>query len=163
METISRQKRSSVFDQAGGLPVFERLVDSFYDRVKADLVLASMFPEDMTEPKERLALFLAQFFGGPPEYSNRRGHPRLRMRHLPFTIGQQERDAWLGHMLAALDEVGIQEPALSEMRTYFEDASAFMINSHRLQGEGSSAVAEQRIAAQPRAGLRPSGSIILKP
>jgi hemoglobin len=118
-----------VFEIAGGMPAFERLVDVFYDRVKADSVLSGMFPEDMREPKEHLALFLAQFFGGPPEYSMRRGHPRLRSRHLPFTIGQRERDAWLAHMLAALDECGIEEPALSEMRAYFEDASAFMINA----------------------------------
>jgi hemoglobin len=105
----------------------------FYDRVKLDQVLADMFPEDMSEPKEHLALFLAQFFGGPPEYSLRRGHPRLRMRHVPFAIGKRERDAWLGHMLGALDECGIDEPALSEMKAYFEDASAFMIN---IAGEG---------------------------
>jgi hemoglobin len=129
MEVIGQQQRSSVFDQVGGLEPFVRLVDVFYDRVKQDPTLSGMFPEDMTEPKERLALFLAQFFGGPPEYSLRRGHPRLRMRHLPFVIGQKERDAWLGHMLAALVESGIEEPALTEMRKYFEDASTFMINS----------------------------------
>jgi hemoglobin len=127
LEVIGQQK-SAVFDQVGGFPTFEALVDAFYDRVKADPLLSSMFPEDMTEPKEKLSLFLAQFFGGPPEYSRLRGHPRLRMRHLPFRIGQAERDAWLGHMLAALDESGIEEPARSEMRQYFEDGSAFMIN-----------------------------------
>ncbi|HXH21248.1 MAG TPA: globin [Dehalococcoidia bacterium] len=126
---INPEKRSRVYDLVGGMPAFERLVGAFYDRVKLDPVLAGMFPEDMTGPKEHLALFLAQFFGGPPEYSLRRGHPRLRARHLPFKIGRRERDAWLAHMLAALDECGIEEPALSEMRAYFEDASAFMINS----------------------------------
>jgi hemoglobin len=55
------------------------------------------------------------------------------MRHVPFAIGKRERDAWLGHMLGALDECGIDEPALSEMKAYFEDASAFMIN---IAGEG---------------------------
>jgi hemoglobin len=119
----------SVFDAAGGLSAFVRLVDAFYDRVKADADLSRMFPEDMTKPKEHLALFLAQFFGGPPEYSRRRGHPRLRMRHLPFTIGQKERDAWLRHMLAALDASGIPEGAAAEMRRYFEDASTFMMNA----------------------------------
>ncbi len=88
-----------------------------------------MFPKAMTEPKAHLALFLAQFFGGPAEYSRRRGHPRLRLRHLPFAIGQRQRDAWLGHMLAALEASGITEPAASEMRRYFEDGSTFMINS----------------------------------
>jgi hemoglobin len=133
VELVRPPRRSDVFDLIGGMPAFKRLVDVFYDRVKLDQVLADMFPEDMSEPKEHLALFLAQFFGGPPEYSLRRGHPRLRMRHLPFAIGKRERDAWLGHMLGALDECGIDEPALSEMKAYFEDASAFMIN---IAGEG---------------------------
>ena len=124
-----RADAATVFDLAGGLPAFVRLVGDFYDRVHADPALAPMFPADMTEAKEHLALFLAQFFGGPQEYSRRRGHPRLRMRHLPFTIGQQQRDAWLGHMLAALDASGIPEPAASDMRRYFEDGSAFMINA----------------------------------
>lgn len=128
MDLLTPQKRSRVFDLVGGLPAFERLVGAFYDRVKRDEALSAMFPEDMTGPKERLALFLAQFFGGPPEYSLRRGHPRLRSRHLPFAIGQAQRDAWLAHMLAALEEVGIGEPALAEMRAYFDDASTFMIN-----------------------------------
>ncbi|HEY7269853.1 MAG TPA: globin [Dehalococcoidia bacterium] len=119
----------SVFEAAGGLPAFVALVDDFYDRVKADQLLAPMFPQDLTEAKSHLALFLAQFFGGPAEYSRRRGHPRLRMRHLPFTIGQRERDAWLSHMLAALDASGIPEPAASEMRRYFEDGSTFMMNA----------------------------------
>ncbi len=126
---ILQEPRSNVFDQVGGFPTFERLVDDFYKRVKADGELAPMFPEDMAEPKEHLALFLAQFFGGPAEYSIRRGHPRLRSRHLPFAIGQRQRDAWLACMLAALDASGIAEPALAEMRLYFEDASSFMINS----------------------------------
>ena len=119
----------SVYELAGGLEAFVSLVDDFYDRVKHDRQLSPMFPVDMTEAKEHLALFLAQFFGGPQEYSRRRGHPRLRMRHLPFTIGRPERDAWLGHVLAALDASGIPEPAAGEMRRYFEDASAFMINA----------------------------------
>jgi hemoglobin len=129
MELVSPQKRSTVFEAVGGFPFFDRLVDIFYERVKADPNLAPMFPEEMDEPKERLSLFLAQFFGGPNEYSLRRGHPRLRSRHLPFTIARPERDAWLAHMLAALTETGVQDPALSEMRKYFEDASEFMINA----------------------------------
>ena len=105
-----------------------RLVDNFYDRVAADPLLRPLFPPGFREPKERLALFLAQYFGGPAIYSEQRGHPRLRMRHLPFRIGRAERDAWLGHMLAALEESNIPEAARAPMRTYFADASTFMIN-----------------------------------
>jgi hemoglobin len=110
------------------MDAFTRLVDVFYERVKQDPVLTGMFPEEMTGPKERLALFLAQFFGGPQTYSEKRGHPRLRQRHLPFAIGRSERDAWVGHMLAALEEAAIPDPPRSEMRRYFEDAATFMMN-----------------------------------
>lgn len=110
------------------MDAFVRLVDVFYDRVKLDPVLSGMFPQDMAGPKERLALFLAQFFGGPQTYSETRGHPRLRMRHLPFAIGRAERDAWVAHMLAALEEAAIPDPPRSQMRSYFEDAATFMMN-----------------------------------
>src|SRR4051812_2167651 len=119
----------SIYEWAGGMPAFVALVDDFYDRVAADPFLRPMFPADLGPPKERLSLFLAQYFGGPGTYSEQRGHPRLRMRHFPFRIGKRERDAWLGHMLAALDASDIGEPARSVMRKYFEDGSAFMINA----------------------------------
>jgi hemoglobin len=122
------EPRPNVYELAGGMPAFMRLIDDFYDRVVADPYLRHLFPEDMTEPKQNLALFLAQFFGGPATYSQHRGHPRLRMRHLPFRIGQLERDLWLKHMLAAMAAVGIPAAARPEMQRYFEDGSAFMIN-----------------------------------
>jgi hemoglobin len=75
-----------------------------------------------------LALFLIQYFGGPDTYSAQRGHPRLRMRHIPFRIDRAGRDVWVGHMLAAIDEVGITEPAGTAMREYFERGATFMIN-----------------------------------
>jgi hemoglobin len=112
----------------GGQETFDRLVDDFYGRVEADAVLRPIYPDSLDAARQKLALFLAQFFGGPDAYSQRRGHPRLRARHLEFAIGQAERDAWLGHMLAALDATGIQEPARTQMRDYFRDASAFLVN-----------------------------------
>jgi len=83
---------------------------------------------DLCSPAGTLAAFLGQFFGGPTDYSDNRGHPRLRMRHVRFHIGQAERDAWLKHMCAAIEEVGIEEPAASVMRQYFGQASTFLIN-----------------------------------
>jgi hemoglobin len=117
-----------VYAAIGGDETFRRLVDAFYRRVEADPLLRSLFPADLDDGKERQFLFLTQYFGGPDRYSQVRGHPRLRMRHLPFSIGQRERDAWLGHMLAAIDEVGIPDPYASVMREYFDRASAFMMN-----------------------------------
>jgi hemoglobin len=120
--------RMTVFDLVGGEDAFFRLADAFYRRIDRDPRLRGMFPEDLSGAKERLALFLIQYFGGPGTYSERRGHPRLRMRHLPFSIGRAERDAWLGHMLAAIDEIGIEEPARGMMRDYFDRGATFMIN-----------------------------------
>jgi hemoglobin len=95
-----------LYERAGGMPFFERLVDAFYRGVATDDVLAPLYPEypDFTGARHRLTLFLAQYWGGPTTYSHERGHPRLRMRHLPFTVGPLERDRWLKHMAAAVAE-----------------------------------------------------------
>lgn len=123
----------SVFDYVGGLPWFIALVDRFYDAVATDPILTPLYPEDLRESRRTTSLFLAQFWGGPPEYSEERGHPRLRMRHAPFAIGSVERNAWLGHMLAAVRSAPVPLPP--EVETlfveYFERASAAMINQDR--------------------------------
>ncbi len=118
----------SVFELIGGAEPIAAMVESFYAAVVDDPVLRPMYPADLEPPKRRLALFLVQFFGGPSTYSQERGHPRLRMRHVPFPIDQRARDNWLRHMLQAIDDAGIDEPARSRMREYFERASAFLIN-----------------------------------
>lgn len=119
---------TAVYEQAGGDDAFRRLVDAFYARVEADPVLRPMFPADLGPGKEHQFLFLTQFFGGPPRYQEQRGHPRLRARHLPFVIGRREAGAWLGHMLAAIDEAAIPEPARTKMRNYFTYAADFLRN-----------------------------------
>lgn len=119
---------TTIYDLVGGTRAFQRLVDAFYARVEADAVLRPLYPESLDEPKQWLALFLAQYFGGPTTYSEQRGQPRLRARHLRFVISQRERDVWVRLMLEALDEAGIDEPARREMRRYFEDAATFLIN-----------------------------------
>lgn len=88
----------------GGTAFFQELVDRFYDGVAADDALLALYPhpEDLTDARRHLAMFLAQYWGGPPEYSSLRGHPALRMRHAPFSIGLEARDRWLSHMRAAL-------------------------------------------------------------
>jgi hemoglobin len=118
----------TLYEQVGGDDTFRRLVDTFYARIERDPLLRPIFPDDLGPGREYQFLFLTQYWGGPPRYENQRGHPRLRMRHAPFKIGQAERDAWLGHMLAAIDEVGIPEPARSQLREYFETGATFMIN-----------------------------------
>lgn len=106
----------------------QRLVDVFYAKIEHDASLRQIFPADLEPGKRWQYLFLVQYFGGPASYAAERGHPRLRMRHMPYRIDQNAQIAWLTYMLEAIDEVGIQEPARGVMRQYFEQASAFMVN-----------------------------------
>lgn len=118
----------SVFEALGGVEKFALLVEAFYRGVEQDPLLRPMYPEDLADAREHLFLFLVQFFGGPPQYSMQRGHPRLRMRHLPFAIGEPERDAWLKHMRAAVDEAGITGWPREAMLRYFDHAADFLVN-----------------------------------
>jgi hemoglobin len=117
-ETPDEQYQVTVFEAVGGQTFFDRLVEGFYARVADDPVLLPLYPDqaDLAPARERLALFLAQYWGGPGTYSERRGHPRLRMRHMPFVIGEAERDHWLTAMLAALDDAMPSVPLDPELR-----------------------------------------------
>jgi hemoglobin len=119
----------TVFEAAGGMAFFEALVDRFYEGVAADPVLLQLYPEpeDLSQARHRLTLFLVQYWGGPALYGEERGHPRLRMRHAPFAIGPEERDHWLAHMQAALDALA-PEP---EVRARFDEYFGFAAESMR--------------------------------
>jgi hemoglobin len=121
-------QHETIFDLAGGEPAFARIVERFYDAVHHDPVLRPLYPPDLTESKRTLRLFLMQYFGGPTDYSNERGHPRLRMRHLPFSIGQAERDAWMTHMDAAVRAEQLPEAIEAVLLEYFHRAATFMMN-----------------------------------
>ena len=120
----------SLFHRVGGRPYFDGLVTRFYARVADDEILLPMYPEDLSDSIRNTAGFIAQFFGGTTaEYSDERGHPRLRGRHMPFAIGQVERDAWVGHMLASVAESDASDADKAQMAEYFERAATFMINT----------------------------------
>jgi hemoglobin len=123
----------NVHDAVGGDAFFVELVDRFYAGVASDLLLRPLYPDDLTEPKRHLALFLQQYWGGPGTYSEERGHPRLRQRHAPFVIGEAERDAWLRHMAAALDAVvtrrGLAPELEAQLLDYFLGAADFLVNA----------------------------------
>ena len=120
----------SFFEAVGGEPTFRRLVDRFYEGVAEDPLLRPMYPEeDLGPAAARLTLFLRQYWGGPNTYSASRGHPRLRMRHAPFRVGAAERDAWLLHMRAAVDSLGLPEPQHTALWEYMERAAYFMVNT----------------------------------
>ncbi len=119
----------TVFQAVGGEQFFFDLVDRFYDRVESDPILAPMYPaDDLSGARERLALFLVQFWGGPSTYNESRGHPRLRMRHFPFRVDRAARDAWLGHMTAALNSMEAPQAVLEMMTNYFVESTEFMRN-----------------------------------
>jgi hemoglobin len=111
------------------MPFFDRLVARFYAGVANDPVLRPLYPEvDLAPAQRRLTLFLAQYWGGPTTYNDERGHPRLRMRHFPFAIGGAERDRWLAHMRAAIDETAPEADVRAELERYFDMAAEAMRN-----------------------------------
>lgn len=120
----------TLYAAVGGMPFFERLVDGFYDRVEQDAVLLALYPNphDLGPARMRLRLFLAQYWGGPSEYSQTRGHPRLRMRHVPFAIGEEERDRWLAAMYGAIDDLAPAAEIAVALRDYFALAADAMRN-----------------------------------
>ena len=119
----------SVYELAGGEKTLRLLVEHFYAGVAEDPLLRPIYPEeDLSGAKERLSLFLIQYWGGPSTYSELRGHPRLRMRHQPFVIGPAERDAWLSHMTAAVESLELASAVRKALLDYFETASTAMIN-----------------------------------
>ena len=120
---------TTVYELVGGEQAFRKLVKEFYKGVAEDPLLRPMYPaDDLPGAEDRLALFLIQYWGGPSTYNEQRGHPRLRMRHVPFAIGPAERDAWLAHMRTALDTLDL-EPKLDQMIwTYLVRAAESMRN-----------------------------------
>ena len=123
----------NVHDAVGGAAFFGELVERFYDGVSGDLLLRPLYPEDLAESRRHLVLFLQQYWGGPTTYDQERGHPRLRQRHAPFVIGEPERDAWLQHMLAALDSVtgerGTPPDLVTPIRDHLVNAADFLVNA----------------------------------
>jgi hemoglobin len=120
----------NLFDAVGGRPWFDALVERFYRGVANDPVLRPLYPEDLTASIGHTAGFLAQYWGGgTAQYSDERGHPRLRMRHGHVAIGRAERDAWLHHMTEAVEESDAPPEVKATMLAYFEMASVHMINT----------------------------------
>jgi len=122
-------RRATLFERMGGEDAFFDLVAQFYARVAVDDILRPLYPEDdLKEAGERLALFLIQYWGGPSTYSEQRGHPRLRMRHVPFHIGPAARDRWIAHMMAAVDGLELEEELDAELRSYLVTAALSLQN-----------------------------------
>ncbi|RNL87319.1 globin [Halostreptopolyspora alba] len=121
---------TTFYEAVGGSETFVRLVRRFYQGVAEDPVLRPLYPEeDLGPAEERLRLFLIQYWGGPRTYSDQRGHPRLRMRHAPFRVGTRERDRWLEHMRAAMDEIALPAELDQQLWQYLVMAAHSMVNT----------------------------------
>jgi hemoglobin len=120
----------SVYAAVGGTAFFFALAAGFYARVAIDEVLLPLYPDqaDLGPAEQRLALFLVQYWGGPTTYSDVRGHPRLRMRHAPYAIGEVERDHWLAAMSGALDDLNVPDDLRIRFDAYFAMSAEAMRN-----------------------------------
>jgi hemoglobin len=123
----------NVYDAVGGEAFFVDLVEHFYARVATDPLLRPLYPDDLTASIQHMAQFLQQYWGGPGTYSEQRGHPRLRQRHMPFVITDAERDAWFAHMAAALDRVVTERGTSRELEArlleHFATTADFLVNT----------------------------------
>ena len=118
----------TIYEAVGGEKVFARIIENFYNGIESDALIRPMYPQDLTESKRSMTLFVMQYFGGPRTYSQERGHPRLRMRHAPFSIGQAERDAWMKHMRDAVEAEHFVSSLETVLLDYFENTATFMMN-----------------------------------
>ncbi|MDP9418479.1 MAG: globin [Actinomycetota bacterium] len=126
----SAGRPGTFYERVGGTETFRRLVARFYSGVAQDPVLRPLYPdEDLGPAADRLRMFLEQYWGGPRTYSEQRGHPRLRMRHVAFLVGEPERDAWLHHMRAAVDEAGLEPADERELWDYLVMAANSLVNA----------------------------------
>jgi hemoglobin len=120
----------NVYEAVGGRPFFDQLAQRFYAAVETDPVLRPLYPDDLTDSIEHTAGFLAQYWGGgTSQYSDVRGHPRLRMRHAHVTIGMEQRDAWFGHMTDAVRAAGLPPELERRFLDYFEMATMHLVNA----------------------------------
>ena len=125
-----RGRPVSLYEAVGGEETFTRLVRRFYAEVADDPVLRPVYPaQDLGPAEEHLRLFLIQYWGGPATYNELRGHPRLRMRHVRFNIGETERDLWLKHMRTALDELGLAPALDAQLWDYLVMAAHSLVNA----------------------------------
>ncbi|WP_173401122.1 globin [Arthrobacter sp. Br18] len=124
------QPEYNLYESVGGHDTFVKLVDVFYEGVAQDELLRPMYPEeDLGPAKERLLLFLEQYWGGPKTYGETRGHPRLRMRHMPFRVTPEARDSWLRHMRAAVDSLDLAPLHEATLWDYLDRAAQSMVNA----------------------------------
>jgi len=118
------------YEELGGEPVLRRLVNCFYDRLDAESpTLRAMHPADDSNSRRNLFEFLSGWMGGPQLYMERKGHPKLRMSHLPFSIGETEAEEWMRCMRGALHQVGVAEPLYGYLETRLDQTANHVRNT----------------------------------
>ena len=126
----NRTVTDTFYDEIGGEETIRTIVHRFYAGVAEDEVLRPLYPEeDLGPAEERFTLFLMQYWGGPTTYSQERGHPRLRMRHVPYAVTMDMRDRWLRHMMAAVDTLELDELHDGQLRDYLVRAADMLVNA----------------------------------
>lgn len=129
LPTVPTPPATGLYTAIGGEPTFRRIVGRFFEQVAHDPVLRAVYTDaDLGPAEQRLRLFLMQYWGGPTTYSDARGHPRLRRRHVPFAIGPRECDAWLRAMRVAVGEAGLAESHREQLWDYLESTATALIN-----------------------------------
>lgn len=135
METKGRRASVALMDEIGqlygqvGETRLREMVAAFYQKVRVDDLIGPMYPDqDWEGAEKRLADFIVYRFGGPQTYLEERGHPRLRGRHMPFAIGEAERDRWMKLMTEAMSEVEVPEEHAEVIRLFFAQVAEMMRN-----------------------------------
>ena len=130
MSTNQEDEGPTFYEAIGGYPTIAKIVDRFYEGVAGDEVLRPLYPEeDLAPAAERFTMFLVQYWGGPTTYSDKRGHPRLRMRHAPFKVNVEAKDHWLTHFRTGLDAANLPPELDAKFWDYVTHAAQFMVNS----------------------------------
>ena len=122
---------TSLFDALGGDAAVRKLVDTFYDHMDTDAAFAgirALHPPDLSGSRDKLYWFLCGWMGGPNHFIERFGHPRLRARHLPFAIGEHERDQWLACMQRAMDQCAVPQDLRLQLDQSFNATADWMRN-----------------------------------
>jgi hemoglobin len=126
-----RQNMQTHYERLGGEALLRSLVERFYDLMDEDpdyYGIRKLHAKDLAEAREKLFMFLSGWTGGPPLYTDKYGHPKLRQRHMPFPIGAEERDQWLACMARAMEDVGIDGKVRAELAQAFWKTADFMRN-----------------------------------
>ena len=123
--------KSTFYQLLGGTDKVRDLVETFYDIMETDpkaLPIRALHPADLTSSREKLFMFLTGWTGGPQLYIERYGHPRLRQRHMPFSIGEVERDQWVYCMIQAMHTLNFDDKLMQKLAEQLYGVADFMRN-----------------------------------